>query len=173
MKDTSKIKFINDMEVSNNHLKINKPFKIQSDNQRRFIRLEISTPMTLRKVKDVIGNLWSTQKDYKIHGDILNISPGGVLADLELPLNENDIVALRFCLQDVENLENILGLVKRVDHDDDRYLTGIEFIGRKQLEDRLSKAELELLSDELGDFETRVEKVLNRYLYSEVGTSHE
>ncbi|MEA2031759.1 MAG: PilZ domain-containing protein [candidate division Zixibacteria bacterium] len=173
MKSKSKTRFINDVEVPSNRLKVRKPFRIQRDNQRRYIRLEISTPMDLRMVKDDFGNFLSAQQDYEIHGEILNISAGGVLADLEQPLNENDIVALRFCLQDVETIENVLGFVKRVDGDNGSYLTGIEFVGKQQLEDRFSGPELEFLSDSFGDFDSRVEEVLNNYLFSEVGAGNE
>lgn len=173
MNDTPRTRFINDVEVTDKHWQIRKPFKVSQDNQRRFIRLEIATPLMLRKVRDIFGNFWPTQDEYQVDGEILNISPGGVLAELNQPLNENDIVALRFSLQETEIVDNILGLVKRVDNDEDTYLTGIEFITREQLEDRLSEAEMELLSDELGSFDNRVNEVLQRYLVARTPQSHE
>ena len=173
MNDMPRTRFINDVEVTDKTWRVRKPFKVSRENQRSYIRLEISTPMTLRKVRDMFGNFWPTQEDYHIDGEILNISPGGVLADLNQPVNENDVVALRFGLQGVETVDSILGLVKRVDQDDDKYMTGIQFINREELEDRLSEAEIELLSDSLNGFENRVDEVIKRYLVSKGGTNRE
>ncbi|MBU8934933.1 MAG: PilZ domain-containing protein [candidate division Zixibacteria bacterium] len=173
MNDTPRTRFINDVEVTDKTWQVRKPFRVSQENQRSYIRLEISTPMTLRKVRDMFGNFWPTQEDYHIDGEILNISPGGVLADLNQPVNENDVVALRFSLQDVETIDSILGLVKRVDQDDDTYLAGIQFISREQLEDRLSEVEIELLSDSLNGFDNRVDEVIKRYLVNEGGINRE
>jgi len=165
MKHSSKTKFISDVDVTEKNLKVRKPFKISKDNQRQYVRLEISTPMSLRKIKDVFGNFWPTDEEYSVVGEILNISAGGVLVDLDQPLNEQDIVSMKFSMQDVKTLDNVLGLVKRVEHDEGRYLTGIEFVTNQQLEDRLSTAELRLLDDNFGDFSHRVTDVLKQYIY--------
>lgn len=173
MKDTPRARFINDVEVPDKNWRIRKPFKVTQETQRKYIRLEISTPMTLRKVRDMLGNFYPTEEDYHIDGEILNISEGGLLCDLNEPVSENDIVALRFGLQEAVTVDSILGLVKRVDHDEDKYLTGIQFIDRADLEDRLSDAEIELLSDNLNGFDNRIAEVLQRYLINNKGTSDE
>jgi len=165
MKNNSKSKFISDVNVTEKNLKARKPFKISCDNQRRYVRLEISTPMSLRKIKDIFGNFWPSQEEDTAAGEILNISAGGVLVDLDQPLNEQDIVSMKFSLQEVKSLDNVLGLVKRVEQDDDCYLTGIEFVSYQQLEDRLSSAELKLLDNSFNDFSHRVTDVLNNYIY--------
>jgi len=172
MKNSSKTKFISDVSITEKNLKARKPFTISSDNQRRFVRLEISTPMSLRKIKDIFGNFWPTEEEHTIAGDILNISAGGVLVDLNQPLNEQDIVSMRFSLQEVKSLDNVLGLVKRVEQDDDCFMTGIEFVTRQQLEDRLSSAELKLLDNNYDDFSHRVTDVLNHYIYESAEGQH-
>jgi len=172
MKNKSKTKFISDLNISEKNFKARKPFKINRENQRQFVRLEISTPMTLRKIKDIFGNFWPSEEENSVAGDILNISGGGVLVDLDQPLNEQDIVSMRFSLQDVKALDNVLGLVKRVEHDDNCYLTGIEFVTYQQLEDRLSSAELKLLDNNFDDFSHRITDVLKQYIYDSTGEQH-
>jgi hypothetical protein len=172
MKDTTRTKFVTDVDVKDTEIKVRRPFRLDKENQRRFVRLEISSPMSLNKIKDIFGNFWSTGEGYTIGGNILNISAGGVLVEIDQPLNEGDIVAMRFSLEEGETLDNILGTVKRVDQDESCYLIGIEFIGRDYLLDKLSEGELEMLSENLSDFTQTVHDVLKKYIYREPVVSH-
>ncbi|MEA3296432.1 MAG: PilZ domain-containing protein [candidate division Zixibacteria bacterium] len=165
MKDTSRMKFVSETDVDSKRIGIRRPLKIDHDEQRQFVRLGISSPMSLTMIKDILGDFWSSGRDYDIDGTILNISAGGVLVELEQPLNEGDIVAMRFSLEEVESLEGVLGLVKRCEQDEDCYLTGIEFVTRQNLGDKLSQSEMELLSDNFSHFDRTVQKVLSRYIY--------
>ncbi len=167
MKKDSKARFVSDVDLSTSAVKARKPFKVSNDNQRRFVRIEISSPMAMRRLKDIFGNFWPSEERYLIEGTILNISAGGVLVEIDQPLNEGDIVSMRFRLQEVEDLHNVLGLVKRSEQDADYYLSGIEFITAQQLQDKLSRAELDLLGDNINDFQGSVQKALEKYLYHE------
>ena len=172
MKDTSKVRFVSDVEIPEKNLRAKAPFKINKENKRRFVRLEIQSPMGMRKVKTPDGSINTSEKGYPITGEILNISAGGILVETEKPLSEQDIVAMQFGLQEVEKLDNVLGLVKRVDEDEEVFLVGIEFITLEKLEDYLSKPELDLLKDSYGDFQNRIQEVLSKYLYQKPVTSH-
>ncbi len=141
------------------------PFILERDEQRRFVRLEISTPMQIRKIKDAGGAFWAGGERRVINGLLLNISAGGVLVEVDQPVCEGEIVCLRFTLQDVESLDSVLGLVKRTDDDGEGLLVGIEFVTREYLTDIFSRAEMELLDDKLADFDERVREVLNRYIH--------
>lgn len=167
MNDTTKTKFITDVNVEEKEIKVRQPFKLSKENQRRFVRLEISSPMSLKKIKDAFGNFWPQGAGFTIDGVILNISAGGVLVELDQSLNEGDIVSMRFTLQDVETLENVLGTVKRTEQDDSYYLAGIEFVSRDYLLDKISQAEMEMLSENLSDFEGTVQDVLKKYIHRE------
>ncbi len=167
MKDTTRIKHVSDVNLEEKRIKGRPPFRVQRENQRRFVRLEISSPMSLHKVKDIFGNFWPDGEGYAIHGEILNISAGGVLVEVDQPLNEGDIVSMRFSLQEVETLDNVLGIVKRTDQSEDCLLAGIEFVGKESLCDMLSQGELEMLSEEFTDFKQRVQDVLQKYIYRE------
>lgn len=167
MKEATKMRFVSDVNLDDKQVAVKKPFKLERDNQRRFIRLEISAPVSLRTIKDSVGGFFPNDDGVYYEGTILNISPGGVLVDLSQPVDEYDIVLMRFTLQETETLENVLGFVKRVERDEDMYLAGIEFVGRDFLQDKLSQGEIDLLTDSADDFEHRVQDVLSRYLYSE------
>ena len=173
MKDTTRVKFVTDVDVNDTEIKVRRPFRLDKENQRQFVRLEISSPMSLNKIKDTFGNFWPAGEGYTIDGDILNISAGGVLVEIDQPLNEGDIVVMRFSLQGAETLDNVLGTIKRTDQDESCYLVGIEFIGRDYLLDKLSEGEMEMLSENLSNFTQTVQDVLKKYIYRERVTPHE
>lgn len=164
MTQKAKIKFIKEVTTDDSTVAVLKPFKMERDEQRRFLRLEISSPMSLNKLRDTGGNFWPNGDQHTIHGMILNISGGGVLVDVDQQLLEGDVVSMRFTVQNVETLDNVLGLVKRSDIDEGSFLVGIEFITREYLTDIFSAAEMDLLSKKLGDFNTTVRTVLNKYV---------
>ncbi|UCG61697.1 MAG: PilZ domain-containing protein [Candidatus Zixiibacteriota bacterium] len=172
MKNVDKVKFVSEIDIGDGKVEVRKPFKMDRDQQRRFIRLEISAPVWMKSVKDSLKN-FTAEEDYHFHGTVLNISAGGVLVDLEETIHEKDIVLMRFILQDVEKLDNVLGVVKRVEKDGEGFLAGIEFINRENLKDMLSQAEIDLLSENVNGFEERVHEVLSRYLYRDEPNTYE
>ncbi len=171
MKTSAKAKFVKEVETHGVQPKARKPFKVQEENRRKFIRLEIAAPMTLKKIKDREAHFWPDGDWHVVNGLILNISGGGVLVELDQSVTEGDIVAMQFTLQGVESITNVLGIVKRADVDEGVFLTGIEFLNRKQLPDLLSRAEIELLGDTCSDFNERVRQVLSKYVYRENETA--
>lgn len=164
MKNAERVKFVSEVDIGDTQVEVRKPFKMDHDNQRRFIRLEISAPVWMKSVKDCLGE-FSTEDNYPHVGTVLNISAGGVLVDMEDQVQERDIVVMRFILQDVETLDNVLGVVKRVEKDGEGYLAGIEFLSRDNLMDMLSQAEIDLLSENINGFEEKVHELLGKYLY--------
>jgi len=164
MKTNSRTRFINEVEVKEGAFVARRPFKMERENRRQFVRLEISAPMSLQTIKDIAGNFSPDGNSRVIPGLILNVSVGGVLVEIGEAINEGDIVSMRFTLQEMEPLDNVLGLVKRVDHDSDGILVGIEFITVRYLEDLFTKGEMDLLPDRYGDFDDAVRHVLSRYI---------
>ncbi|MDH3891275.1 MAG: PilZ domain-containing protein [candidate division Zixibacteria bacterium] len=164
MTEQERTKFVSDVEITEDNVRVKQPLKLQSENQRRFVRLTISSPINFRSIKDIFGNFSPNPGEYPIDGTILNISEGGVLAEMDQPLNEGDIVAMRIIMEQVEPIEGVLGLVKRCDQDDDYHLVGIQFVRRDELVDKLSQSEMELLSEDLSHFTQSVQELLSRYL---------
>lgn len=167
MKASKRSKFITEVPTTEVDVIARRPFKVESDNRRRFIRLEIAAPMSLQKIKDSHGNFWPEGEWHLVNGTILNVSAGGVLVELDQSVNEGDIVAMHFTLQGVEELKNILGLVKRADFDGEGVLAGIEFVTHSFLSDRLSRPEIDLLTETCCNFDDSVRQVLTKYVHHE------
>ncbi len=165
MKTAEKTKFISDIDLEESKISVRKPFKLNQESRRRFIRLEISSPMSLNKIKDIFSNFWPEGDNTVISGTILNISPGGLLVEINEPLNEGDIVSMNFTLQGYEKLDKILGVVTRTDCQEDFIFAGLKFVSKSDLEDRLSKPELEMISDTYSNFTDTVSSVLKKFIY--------
>lgn len=167
MSRKDKVKYINDVSVTEAEMKSRKPFDVTTENRRRFIRLEIASPMTLQKIKESGGEFLSEVDWHIINGSILNISAGGVLVDADQILFEGDVVSMAFTLQGAEQLDSVLGLVKRVDHDEATFLAGIEFVSEEKLRDLFSQGEVDMLPGNMTDFNQGVCTVLDKYVYKE------
>ena len=171
MKTDKKTRHVKDVDAEQKVITARRPFKVVEEEKRRFIRLEIATPMSLRRIKACENHYWAQGDRQFIHGRILNVSAGGILVDLDQALEERDVVSMYFTLQETERLENVLGLVKRVDIDSEGCLAGIEFVSRENLVDYFSQAEMELLGDEYTNFNSSVRQVLNRYVSRETAAA--
>lgn len=167
MASREKVRFIQEVPAADTMVAARRPFEVRSENRRRFVRIEISSPMTMRKIRDTGGQLWPDGEWHVIHGTILNISDGGVLVDVDQNLQEGDIVSLHFIMQDVEPLADVLGQVMRADQDEAGILVGIKFITIQSLADRLSRAELDLLPETLTEFQACIKGALEKYVYTE------
>ncbi len=160
MNDSDSKPFNSDVNTVVDRLAVKEPFEIERDNQRRYIRLEILSPVVLAIVKDIFGNFHYRSGGETVDGSILNISPCGLLMELTQPVNEGDIVSMTFSIENSESLENVLGLVKRLDINEGFQLAGIEFVNKGCLTDRLTKPEMEVLDESYADFAAKIQGVL-------------
>ncbi|PWB68700.1 hypothetical protein C3F09_11155 [candidate division GN15 bacterium] len=167
MTHRGRTRFIQDVTAQDGAVTGGKPFKVQREDKRRFVRLEISSPMAMRKIKQAGGQFWPTGERHVIDGVILNISAGGVLVELDQSVDEGDIVSMRFTLQEQETIDNVLGHVKRTDVDSGTFLVGIEFISRERLYDLMSQDQIDLLPESLNGFNERIREVLGKYVQLE------
>jgi hypothetical protein len=164
---TDKVKFVNEVPATEKQIGCRRPFRMEADEHRRYIRLEISAPVSLKKVKDTSGQFWAQGEWHTVHGSILNISAGGTLVETDQLLEEGDIVCMAFTLQDIEQLDDVMGRVKRSEISDEICLAGIEFLTRQQMTDLLSQAELDLLGEKSCTFNEGVQRILRKYVYEE------
>jgi hypothetical protein len=147
---------------------VGKPFETERDeDNRKFVRLDISAPVAMYHLKDGDQPLTPMEHARYLEAMLLNISAGGVLVELEQELTAGDVVCMRFTLQDVEAIDNVLGLVKRCEVDEDMYLAGIEFASREQLADLLSQPDMEMLPEQATSFHEQAQVVLEKYVQSE------
>ncbi len=163
--DESRTKIISEIETGDNVVSVKKPFKLYKDRSRRYIRLEISEPISFLILRDREGGFRTRPDGQTYNGSILNVSAGGVLITSETPLEEGSLLIMKMNLQEVEVIDKIVGMVKRADADGDEWLIGIEFISREYLVDHFSSAELELIPREVASFDERLKKTLNKYVY--------
>jgi hypothetical protein len=167
MTHRGRTRFIQDVTTQDAAAAGGRPFKVQREDKRRFVRLEISSPMAIRKIRQAGGEFWPTGERHVIEGVILNISAGGVLVELDQSVDEGDIVSMHFTLREKEKVDNVLGLVKRTDVDAGTFLVGIEFIDRQRLYDLMSQEEIDLLPESLTGFDERIRQVLSKYVHHE------
>jgi len=161
----SRVKIISDIEADSNVVSVKKPFRLITENKRRYIRLEVSEPATYTVVKDTASGFWPDGDGPAYDGAILNLSAGGVLIVAAAGLEEGTIVLLKMSLQDIEVLDHVVGMVKRSEATDDEYLLGIEFIPREYLNDIFSRAEIDMLTNRVASFDEQIRKTLNKYVY--------
>ncbi len=162
-----KVKHVRDIPADTEDLKGRKPFNIREENQRRFVRLEISAPMSMHRIKNTEGGFWPDGDGQEISGVILNVSAGGLLVDLNQAVDRGDIVSMNFTIQDVEVLDNVLGLIKRVDVESDGCIAGIQFVSAAYLMDNFSEAEMQLITENHQHFDDSVREVLGKYICRE------
>jgi len=161
----SRTKIISEIEAGENVVSVKKPFQLIKDQRRRYIRLEIGEPIQLVILKDKSEGFWPDGDGPLFRGDILNISAGGVLLESDSAVGEGSIILLKFSLQEIEVIDNVIGLVKRIEQDNDRYMIGVEFVSKEYLDDVFSQPEIDILANRVASFDEQLRKVLNKYVY--------
>jgi len=157
-------RFVYEVEARDAQYIARKPFKVERREKRAFIRIEISSPLSLNTIRSRQQSFNPDGDGSTIKGTILNISSGGVLAEINQQLTEGDIVSMRFTLQDELELDRVLGVVKRCDSDNEGAIVGIEFVSDEKLCDLLSTAEIDLLKDKFTDFSSGVNRLLSGFI---------
>lgn len=139
--------------------------KLSRIQRRKFVRLDMGSEVAFSTI-----NLDSDADDFarrKFKGQLLNISAGGVLLVSPQKLSEGDYLLLNFKLKPGSDLENIIGIVKRVDTQGDEYLVGIEFLTREQVHEKSHWHIAQFLPPFATYFDDELEKHLVRFIYRE------
>lgn len=142
------------------------PFKIMEDNRRRFIRIDIDEPIGFQTIKSAEGTIWTEGDGPDGTGEILNISAGGILMYTESALMSNTILSMSLSLEGCDTIDNILGIVKRVEIDSGGYLVGVESIARDKLSDIMSQPEIDRLPENMASFNEKLRTLLNNYVFA-------
>lgn len=140
------------------------PFEICQEDRRKFIRIEFSAPISIKNLMEMIQNQVPFEDLYEVKGEILNISECGMLVEMESLLNEDDLVLIKLSIQDQQEIDNVVGLVKRCEFYNDTSLAGIEFMNIDRLQDKLSQAEYELLAKHITTFENGLFEAIQKYM---------
>ena len=147
-----------------NTVSVRAPFKLEKDEKRQFIRIEITDPLGYSILKDRAGSFWPKGDGPAYTGSILNISAGGVLIIGQAPLQEGTLVIIKMNLQGVEVIKDVIGIVKRSEQDENDWLVGIEFITRESLVDYMTAAEFDMIPEDVRSFNEHLQDILNNYV---------
>lgn len=134
--------------------------KIQTRGQRRFADLALTGEVTLAVIKEP-GSSFAAQGDAEtFSGSILHVSEESALIETTRVIQEGSLLSLSAALEASDRISDSLAVVNRVDEDDGAWIMGLSFVGRDQLADILSGAELELLDKKFGSFVEQVKRML-------------
>lgn len=160
----SRTKFISDVTTDDSIMQVKAPFKLYKDKSRRYIRLEISEAVNYAILKDSENEPRSGADRPEYDGQILNLSPGGALLESDYPAEDGALLLLKMSLQEIETLENVVGLVKRCEPVEGKWMIGVEFVTRNYLQDNLSSAQIDTIPGGSLSFEEKIQHVLGRYI---------
>jgi c-di-GMP-binding flagellar brake protein YcgR len=133
--------------------------------RRKFVRLDIDGKISFNQLD--IGNQ-NDQIGVKLEqGILLNISAGGILMVAKTEMHEGDYLLLNFRLKKNENLENILGVVKRAEPDQNGYLVGVEFLTRQQLAEKQYRRLAQYLPQAAHYFDNELQRHIVQYIYNQ------
>ena len=132
------------------------------EQRRKSLRIQISS-----EVKFKIYSGYQQNFQNGLHkAKILNISDGGTLLVAKKYVPEGNFVSLVLKLKGFENLEDILGKVKRIDKGKNgEYLLGVEFCKAPGNYSYPGKQNKEM-DYQISDFAQKLRKVLLKHLHS-------
>lgn len=140
------------------------PFEICQEDRRKFVRIEFSAPISIKNLMEMLKNRVPFDDLYQIKGEILNISECGMLVETENLINEDDLVLIKLSVEGMNEIDNVIGLVKRSELYNEISLAGIEFMNVEKLQDKLAQSEYELLAKHITTFENGLFEAIQKYM---------
>jgi hypothetical protein len=141
------------------------PFPIRSSQGRKYVRIEVTSPVDFRLLIPRRGKI-RLAKD-RCSGKILNLSCGGLLLESKKTIPEGAFLLLSLNLNGLVTLEGVLGKTKRLESTEDgEYLVGVEFCLREELENFASKEEIEKLPVKVGSFNHKLKEIILSYVHT-------
>ncbi|MCK4403944.1 MAG: PilZ domain-containing protein [candidate division Zixibacteria bacterium] len=139
------------------------PFPIKTSGGRKYIRIELSSPVRFRLLTCKKGKI-KLSKD-RTSGDILNLSEGGMLLLTDSPVPTEGFMLLTLDLNKLVVLEGVLGKIKRVEPSGEGdFLVGVEFTSREELEKLASSEQIEHLPVRVASFDRKLREIISSYL---------
>lgn len=139
------------------------PFPLGRSHGRRYVRIELSSPMQFRLLSCKKGNL-KLSRD-RILGEILNLSEGGMLLVTDHPVPEDGYMLLTLNLSKLVILEGVLGKIKRVEPSEEGdFLVGVEFAPKEELEKQTSLDQIEELPVKVASFNHKLREIVTSFL---------
>ncbi|MFQ6031850.1 MAG: PilZ domain-containing protein, partial [Candidatus Zixiibacteriota bacterium] len=139
------------------------PFPIRSSQGRKYVRIEIASPIDFRLLSLKRGGIRLSKN--RSSGKILNLSCGGILLESREAIPEETFLLLSLNLNGLVVLEGVLGKTKRVEPTGGgEYLVGVEFCSRDELENFASKEQIEELPVKVASFDHKLKEIVSGYV---------
>ena len=139
------------------------PFPVKTSHGRKYVRIELSSPVAFRFLSCNQGELQVT--DEEISGEILNLSQGGVLLLTDSPVQEQSFALMTLNLNKLAFLDGVLAKIKRVEASGEGdYLVGMEFTSRAELEKLSSPEQVENLPVKVESFDRKMRETISRFM---------
>ncbi|UCB51789.1 MAG: PilZ domain-containing protein [Candidatus Zixiibacteriota bacterium] len=139
------------------------PFPVKTSHGRKYVRIELSSPVKFRLVTCSEGKLRITQEESS--GEILNLSEGGMLLVTALPVQEEGFALMTLNLNRLAVLDGVLGKIKRAEASGEGdFLVGVEFTSRAELEKLSSVEQVEGLPVKVESFDRKMREVISGFL---------
>jgi len=144
---------------------------VRRTQRRRFVRIDIAGNITFKLVELNVNKQEILSLDKK--GVLLNVSAGGILLSTSEQLKQSDLILMNFWLKNSQRLDNVLGLVKRLelseqsDSQRDEYLVGVEFITKEKAAEIIPSKLADLLPTGINYFNEALEKLVVQFVYKQ------
>ncbi len=163
---------VSEIDPHKENLTVLKPIsKVERSQRRRFVRIDIAGGITFKTLdtSDSAEVCLGSEKK----GELLNISAGGILIMSTEPLKQNDYLLMNFWMKNSQRLENILGIIKRVETSVDSEtqesdnLVGIEFLTKEKSMANLSDNLNEILPPDTNYFSEALQQLVVQFVYKQ------
>ncbi len=139
------------------------PFPVKTSHGRKYVRIELSSPVKFRLLTCSEGKLKITGEETS--GEILNLSEGGMLLLTDSPVQEQGFALMTLNLNNLAVLDGVLGKIKRVEASEEGdFLVGVEFTSREELEKFSSVEQVESLPVKVESFDRKMREVISGFL---------
>ncbi len=139
------------------------PFPVGTSDGRKYIRLELSSPVGFHVLTCSGGKLKLSKK--KNTAEILNLSEGGMLLATDCLLPTEGFLVATLNLNGLVVLDGVLGKIKRVEPSGDGdFLVGLQFAAEEELEKLASSEEIRRLPVRVTNFKHKIRQIISSYL---------
>ena len=138
------------------------PFPVKTSHGRKYVRIELSSPVKFRLLTCSEGKLRITGEETS--GEILNLSEGGMLLLTDSPVGGQGFALMTLNLNKLAVLDGVLGRIKRVEASEEGdFLVGVEFTSREELEKLTSPEKVQSLPVRVGSFDRKLREIISGF----------
>ncbi len=139
------------------------PFPVGTSDGRKYVRLELSSPVEFHVLTHSGGKLKLSRK--KSNAEVLNLSQGGMLLVTDSPVPSEGFLIITLNLNGLVVLDGVLGKIKRVEPSGEGdFLVGLEFAAEAQLEKLASAEDIRRLPVKVTSFRHKISQIISSYL---------